>query len=95
MRCFDHKHLFQEIMSFNRDGTMLASASVKGTVIRVYRMPHGTPVFSFRRGAYPATIYSLAFTPPGDEPELMAVASSNGTVHLFHLKETERLAPQR
>lgn len=79
-----------ETMSFNRDGSLLASASVKGTVIRVHHMPHASLVFSFRRGAYPATIHSLAFSPPGEEPELLAAASSHGTVHLFHLKEQER-----
>mmetsp|Transcript_47261 Transcript_47261/g.120573 ORF Transcript_47261/g.120573 Transcript_47261/m.120573 type:complete len:371 (-) Transcript_47261:355-1467(-) len=81
-----------ELMSFNRDGTMLASASVKGTVIRVHHMPQGSLLFSFRRGTYPATIYSFAFSAPGEEPELLAAASSNGSVHLFHLKEQERLS---
>lgn len=85
----------QELMSFNRDGTMLASASVKGTVIRVHHMPQGSLLFSFRRGTYPATIYSFAFSAPGEEPELLAAASSNGSVHLFHLKEQERSAPPR
>mmetsp|Transcript_11350 Transcript_11350/g.32228 ORF Transcript_11350/g.32228 Transcript_11350/m.32228 type:complete len:380 (+) Transcript_11350:149-1288(+) len=79
-----------ETMVFNRDGTMLASASSKGTVIRVYSMPHARLLFSFRRGTYAATIYSLAFSPPGQEPELLCAASSHGSVHIFHLKENER-----
>lgn len=77
-------------MAFNRDGTMLASASTKGTVIRVYHMPHASIAFTFRRGTYAASIYSLSFSPPGEEPELLCAASSHGSVHLFHLQEPER-----
>jgi autophagy-related protein 18 len=82
-------------MSFNQDGTMLASASSKGTVIRVYHMPHATMAFTFRRGTYPASIYSLVFSPSGEEPELLVAASSNGSVHLFHLQEQERYSVTR
>ncbi|KHJ79184.1 hypothetical protein OESDEN_21176 [Oesophagostomum dentatum] len=37
-------------LKFNADGTMIATASTKGTVIRVYSVPQGTRLFEFRRG---------------------------------------------
>jgi len=37
-------------LKFNPDGTMLATASKKGTVIRVYSVPQGARLFEFRRG---------------------------------------------
>eukprot|EP00798_Chlamydomonas_sp_ICE-L_P012576 gene12576-15800_t len=70
-------------VAWNHDGTLLASASQTGTVIRVHKMPEGKKVFSFRRGTYPARVYSLAFSPKGVDPPLLAVASSHGSVHLF------------
>ncbi|XP_056153084.1 WD repeat domain phosphoinositide-interacting protein 1-like isoform X2 [Lampris incognitus] len=37
-------------LSFNASGTKLASASEKGTVIRVFTVPEGQKLFEFRRG---------------------------------------------
>ncbi|KAK6047947.1 hypothetical protein COOONC_14545 [Cooperia oncophora] len=37
-------------LKFNADGSMIATASIKGTVIRVYSVPQGTRLFEFRRG---------------------------------------------
>ena len=37
--------------ALTRDGAMLATASAKGTVIRVHCLPHGTKLWSFRRGS--------------------------------------------
>mmetsp|Transcript_2440 Transcript_2440/g.7449 ORF Transcript_2440/g.7449 Transcript_2440/m.7449 type:complete len:515 (+) Transcript_2440:244-1788(+) len=76
-------------LKFSLDGTLLATASETGTVIRVFRVPTGERLFSFRRGTYSATLYSLAF----DETNTMLAAStSNGTVHVFSLGSGESLA---
>ncbi|KJH50324.1 hypothetical protein DICVIV_03517 [Dictyocaulus viviparus] len=37
-------------LKFNIEGTMIATASTKGTVIRVFSVPQGTRLFEFRRG---------------------------------------------
>ena len=37
----------QVVLAWNHDGTLLASASAKGTVIRVHRMPASAKVRSF------------------------------------------------
>ncbi|CAI5526707.1 unnamed protein product, partial [Closterium sp. Naga37s-1] len=64
---------------------LLASASAKGTVIRVHCIRTGNKLFSFRRGAHPASIFSISFSPPGSLPRSLALTSSTGTAHIFHL----------
>jgi hypothetical protein len=65
---------------FFRSGTRLATASSTGTVIRVFDVPSGTKLYSFRRGNRPTTITSISFSP---NSEFIAVGSSSGTVHVF------------
>mmetsp|Transcript_22430 Transcript_22430/g.44025 ORF Transcript_22430/g.44025 Transcript_22430/m.44025 type:complete len:523 (-) Transcript_22430:381-1949(-) len=74
-------------LQFSQDGSMLATASETGTVIRVFRVPSGERLYSFRRGSYTATVYSLAFDEIGS---ILAASSSNGTVHLFGLTAEAR-----
>jgi autophagy-related protein 18 len=71
-------------LAINQDGTLLATASEKGTVIRVHSVPSGNKSWTFRRGTYPAAIASLAFSTDG---RLLAAASDTGTVHIFKLEE--------
>jgi hypothetical protein len=77
-------------MCWNHDGSLLASASGKGTVLRVHRLPQAAKAFTFRRGTYPAPIHSLAFSPASVQPPLLCAASGHGTVHLFRLEEPDR-----
>ena len=64
----------QAMLSFSMDGTMIASASLMGTIIRVHSLPSATRLFSFRRGTLPATIHSLCFSPPSTQPPLLSGA---------------------
>ncbi|KXZ46981.1 hypothetical protein GPECTOR_39g475 [Gonium pectorale] len=73
-------------LAWNRDGSLLATASAKGTVIRVHRMPSAAKSHSFRRGAMSASIQSMAFGPPSASAQLLLAASSHGTVHVFRLE---------
>jgi WD40 repeat protein len=79
-------------------GKYLATASEKGTLIRVFSTIDAVKVREFRRGSDPARIYSLAFSrtsaatrgaSPSLEnsglPEWLAVSSDKGTVHVFNL----------
>jgi len=59
---------------------MLATASDKGTVIRVFAVPSGDKLFQFRRGSYPARITSMAFN---HNSEYLVVGSDTETVHIF------------
>lgn len=67
-------------MQFNREGTMLVTASVTGTVLRVFAVPSGEHLCSFRRGTRSAQITSLCFS---QRSSVLAVGSSSGTVHIF------------
>ncbi|KAK9803652.1 hypothetical protein WJX72_008472 [[Myrmecia] bisecta] len=78
------------VLAWNAEGTLLASASQKGTILRVHRLPQANKAWSFRRGSTSAAIHSLAFSPPGVQPPLLCAASGHGTVHLFRLEEPDR-----
>ncbi|KAF7314926.1 WD40 repeat-like protein [Mycena indigotica] len=68
--------------SLSGDGSLLATVSVKGTVIRVFATPSMDKLYQFRRGARETRIYSLAFNPAGT---LLAAGSERGTVHLWRI----------
>ncbi|WCJ43118.1 WD repeat domain phosphoinositide-interacting protein 3 [Euphorbia peplus] len=70
-------------MSMTPDGRLLASASNKGTLIRVFNTLDGSLLQEVRRGAERAEIYSLAFS---SKAQWLAVSSDKGTVHVFSLK---------
>ena len=50
-------------MQFNADGNYLCSTSIMGTLIRIFAIPSGTHIYTFRRGTYPSKIYSISFNP--------------------------------
>lgn len=66
----------------NNDGTLLATASETGTIIRVFSVPRGQKLYQFRRGTYPSTIYSMSFNLSST---LLCVSSISDTVHIFRL----------
>lgn len=74
-------------MAFSSNGMYLATASEKGTMIRVHIVAQATKSHSFRRGAYPSTIYSLSFGPCNDkpQPDVLVATSSSGSLHMFFL----------
>jgi len=41
--------------------------------------------YSFRRGSYSSTIFSLSFGPSKQLPDILAATSSSGSIHLFTL----------
>ena len=63
-------------------GRLLATTSVRGTLVRIWDSTSGSLVKEFRRGTDKADIYGVAFRP--DEQEL-CVWSDKGTIHLFTL----------
>ncbi|PHH83162.1 hypothetical protein CDD82_3327 [Ophiocordyceps australis] len=69
-------------ISLNNDGTLLATASETGTIIRVFSVPRGQKLYQFRRGTYPSTIYSMSFNLSST---LLCVSSTSDTVHIFRL----------
>ncbi|KAF8939480.1 autophagy protein [Haplosporangium gracile] len=69
-------------ISINSEGTMLATASDKGTVIRIWSIPNAQRLYQFRRGSHSARIYSLSFNLVST---LLCVSSDTDTVHIFKL----------
>ncbi|XP_047323175.1 autophagy-related protein 18a-like [Impatiens glandulifera] len=69
--------------ALTNDGRLLATASSKGTLVRIFNALDGTLLQEVRRGADRAEIYSLAFSSGG---QWLAVSSDKGTVHVFSLK---------
>ncbi|XP_061567555.1 WD repeat domain phosphoinositide-interacting protein 1 isoform X2 [Cololabis saira] len=71
-------------LAFNASATKLASASERGTVIRVFSVPEGLRLFEFRRGMKRyVSISSLSFSPDG---QFLCVSSNTETVHVFKLE---------
>lgn len=70
-------------MSLDNSGTLLATASDKGTILRVFETASGSRLQELRRGADRAEIHSITFSPQG---EWMAVSSDKGTVHVFAVR---------
>lgn len=66
----------------NLDGTKLATASDKGTLIRIFDTESGQLQQELRRGADRAEIYSVAFSP---NSQFLACSSDKCTVHVFAL----------
>ncbi|XP_043831824.1 WD repeat domain phosphoinositide-interacting protein 2-like [Dromiciops gliroides] len=78
-------------LAFDASGTKLATASEKGTVIRVFSIPEGQKIFEFRRGVKRCvSICSLAFSMDG---MFLSASSNTETVHIFKL-ETVKEKPQ-
>lgn len=67
-------------MGVDYNGTLLATASDKGTIVRVYDTSSGSRRQELRRGADRAEIHSLTFSPSG---EFLCVSSDKGTIHIF------------
>lgn len=76
-------------MCLSSDGSLLATASDKGTIVRVFNVQTGVKLFQYRRGSYPTKIYSLSFS---KDNRYVVATSSSETVHIFRLGETELLA---
>ncbi|KAL9652327.1 hypothetical protein ABK040_011984 [Willaertia magna] len=74
------------IIQFNQDGSMLATASGKGTVIRIFSIPGCELLTTLRRGSTAARIYSISFNA---DSSLVCVSSDKGTVHVFKLTSTQ------
>jgi autophagy-related protein 18 len=70
------------VVSLNNDGTLLATASDKGTIIRVFSIPSGQKLYQYRRGTYPSKVFSINFNLASS---LLCVSSATQTVHVFRI----------
>lgn len=72
-------------LAFSPSGKELATASEKGTVIRVFAVADGSKLFEFRRGVKRCvSISSLVFS---TDATFLCCSSNTETVHVFKLED--------
>lgn len=83
--CIIHAHSKTlQRLAVSADGSLIASASRSGTLIRLWSAGSGQQIREFRRGTEAASISCMTFSPfPGDL--MLAVASETATIHIFNL----------
>jgi len=69
-------------LAINQQGTMVATASTKGTLIRIWDTTKRVQLVELRRGADSARIYCINFSLTD---EWLCCSSDKGTVHVFAL----------
>jgi autophagy-related protein 18 len=75
-------------MAINYKGDMLATCSCKGTIIRVFSVPKGEKIITYKRGMTSAYIFSLNFSLENDK---LISTSDTGTLHVFDLKSEKEM----
>lgn len=72
-------------LCFNPSGSRIATASERGTVIRIFNVTDGSRLIEFRRGVKRcAHVYSLSFS---QDSQYLALSSNTETVHIFKIEE--------
>ncbi len=79
-----HENILSYI-TMNKEGTILASASEKGTRIRIFNCINGVLLQEFKRGSEKAEINYITFDNLGI---LVAVTSDRGTIHIWSIKNS-------
>jgi len=74
-------------VTLNIPGTRIATASDKGTLVRVFDTGNGQLLTELRRGSQPATIYSINFS---SDSSLLCASSSHGTIHVFSVEDPKK-----
>jgi WD40 repeat protein len=73
-------------MELDYGGKKLATASEKGTLIRLFNTDDGTLIQEVRRGSEYAQVFSLSFD---QSSKWLAVSSDTTTVHIFSLQDKD------
>jgi len=81
-----HENAISQLV-LNSEGTKLATASERGTLIRVFDTTTGERLKEFRRGTQGAKIFSLSFN---KESTALCASSDTGTVHIYQLSDEGR-----
>jgi WD40 repeat protein len=85
-RLINAHHTQVTALALSINGARLATASEKGTLVRIFETTNGTKLQELRRGTDPADVYHLTF----DRKNFwLAVTSDKQTVHVFALAEKD------
>lgn len=76
-----HNHTLQ-IIKFNSDGTLVATASTQGTLIRLFSTKTGDKVGELRRGMFTAFISNIAFS---EDSLALAICTYHTNINVFFL----------
>eukprot|EP00043_Microstomoeca_roanoka_P004481 m.49923 g.49923 ORF g.49923 m.49923 type:complete len:370 (-) comp12512_c0_seq1:59-1168(-) len=82
--CTCHKHEITQ-MVIDAKGQLLATTSLRGTIIRLYEAKRGELVREFRRGYTPSVLTSLRFS----RDSVLLCATSDRSVHIYHVQKPE------
>ncbi|KAI0458163.1 WD40 repeat-like protein [Xylaria acuta] len=74
-------------LQLSADGELLATASEKGTLVRIFATGSGAKLAERRRGSENAMIFSLRFSPSGN---MLACTSDKGNLHIFDVPNPRR-----
>lgn len=69
-------------LALNESGSIVASASEMGTIIRLHSTSNTVLLHEFRRGLDRAIVFSMAFSPSSSK---LAIMSDKNTLHVFDL----------
>lgn len=72
-------------LALNQTGNLMATASRKGTLIRVFNLYNKQLVVELRRGSDTATLYCISFS---HDSAFLCASSDKGTVHIFAVEDT-------
>ena len=73
----------------NKNGNLLASASEKGTLIRIFNSENGDLIREFRRGQEYVEIFNIVFS---DNNQFFALSSNKGTIHIFSMSKKKKIS---
>jgi WD repeat-containing protein 45 len=73
-------------ITLSKNGSLLATCSDKGTLIRLWNTSTGDLLKELRRGTDRAEIFCLAFNM---NASYLACTSDKGTLHIFHIEDSE------
>ena len=74
-------------IKLNKDGTRLASASVNGTMIRIFNVSNKQMIQEFKRGNGYAKIYSINFS---DSNNTLSITSDHGKAYIFLINNNDK-----
>ena len=75
-------------LSINKDGSLLATASDKGTLIRIFLIESGEKISEFRRGTKNVNMICISFDPNN---KFIGCTSDVGTIHVFSISSIMKI----
>lgn len=77
-------------IAINHDGTLFATASESGTLIKIFSTANGEKKFELRRGTSTNRIHDISFS--WDGKYLACCSENNGTIHIFDIGNKEEVS---